>query len=130
MKILIDTSKYSFKKYNDKGEVDYISPIPFLVNYGSCLDTIGEDGDRIDAIVLGKRLNKGYMEEFDKKGKIIFIDNGEEDTKFIFKNESIVLSDKIVVFVFFNAFAIFKLILNKLRGKNGKTGIVKIIFNS
>ncbi len=127
--VLVDTPKFSFKKYNDKGEVDYISPLPFLVNYGSCPDIIGGDGDRADAIVVGRKLPKGWIGELPQKGGIKFIDNGEEDFKYIFSENEITLMDKAMIFIFFNLFAMFKWVLNKIRGKKGKTGIIKINYN-
>jgi len=129
IKVKIDTPKFSIKKYKDDGSIDYISPIPFLVNYGSCPEIVGGDGDFADAIVVGKKLPRGWIGELPERGGIKFVDNGEEDFKYIFSGKEITLMDKVMVYTFFTLFAMFKWTLNKLRGKKGKTGIIKITFN-
>lgn len=129
IKVKIDTPRFSFKKYKDDGSVDYISPIPFTTNYGSILDTISEEGDKVDAFVLGKTMKKGEVQSVLVVGKIDFYDRGKYDPKYICSMKPVSALDKLNVWIFFNLFAISKMILNKLRGKKGKTGIRKISFN-
>lgn len=126
--VLIDTPKFSFIKYKDNGSIDYISPIPFTVNYGNVLDTISEEGDRFDAIVLGKKLKKGIVIRVPMVGKIEFYDRGIYDPKYIYSDKKVSLIDKINVRLLFTLFFLAKKTLNKLRGKKGKTKLIKINF--
>ncbi len=125
--IQIDTPKFSFVKYKDDGSIDYPSPIPFTVNYGRVLNTKSDEGDNFDAILLGERVKKGTIKEVQLVGKIDFYDRGIFDPKYVYSKKKVSGFDRINVFVFFNLFAICKNILNKVRGKKGKTKLVKII---
>lgn len=56
MKIVIETPKYSFWKYQktDKGyERAFFSPLPTIFNYGFIEGTTGPDGMEEDVVVLG-----------------------------------------------------------------------------
>ena len=130
MKIIIDTPKWSFTKYKDDGRKDYFLPLPFFVNYGSILGTQGEDGDRLDAIILGKRLKRGTKKEMLKVGVVEFWDNGQKDEKFVFSEKGITLWDKFVIVVFFTIFAMVKRAFNILKGKQGKTSFGKLLTNN
>ncbi len=121
MKIIIDTPKWSFIKYNDNGKMDYPSPIPFTVNYGRVVGLTSDEGDEADAIVLGRKINKGFQLSLSPVGLINFIDRGINDPKYIFSNKPVTLLDRINMTIFFTAFSIFKNVLNKLRGKKGIT---------
>ena len=129
VKVKIDTPRFSFKKYKDDGSVDYISPIPFTTNYGNIIGTTSEEGDKTDAFVLGKTMKKGEVQIVSVVGKIEFYDNGKYDPKYICSDKPVSAIDKLNVLLFFNLFALSKMILNKLRGKKGKTGVMKISFS-
>ena len=129
LNVLIDTPKFSFIKYKDNGSIDYISPIPFTVNYGSVLNTTSEEGDKSDAIVLGKKLKKGTTIKVPVVGKIEFYDRGIYDPKYICSDKEVSLVDKINVRLLFTLFSLARKTLNKLRGKKGKTKLIKINFN-
>lgn len=126
--IKIDTPAWSFIKYNDDGSVDYKSPIPCPFNYGSVLGTKGEDGDREDAILLGKKQEKGTELESNCVGVVRFIDAGENDDKYIFSDSKVTLLQKTSLYLFFRLFSLLKSLKNKLKKKNGVTGLVKIEF--
>ena len=51
--VVIETPRGSAVKRTDDGRVDFISPLPCPFNYGSVPDTRSDDGDRLDAVVLG-----------------------------------------------------------------------------
>jgi inorganic pyrophosphatase len=128
LNVLIATPKFSFIKYKDNGKIDYISPIPFTVNYGNIPEMISAEGDKADAFILGKRIKKEIIKEVMIVGKIDFYDRGIYDPKYICSDRYVSLIDKINVIVFFTLFSFAKKILNKLRGKKGKTKLVKIDF--
>lgn len=127
MKIKIDTPAWSFTKYNDDGSVDYRSPIPCPFNYGSILGTEAEDGDRKDAVLLGKRVDKGSEIEATEVGVVRFVDAGENDDKLIFSDKKVSAVQKTELYLFFRLFSLLKWAKNKLKGKEGITGFVKLI---
>lgn len=127
MKIIIDTPKWSFIKRKDDGSIDYISPFPCPFNYGSFLETEGEDGDREDIVVLGKKLKRGVQEcEADRVCIVRFYDKGDFDPKYVYSNEDLTRIDLLKLYSFFLLFSILKLALNTLKGKKGKTKFVGI----
>ena len=124
MKIIIDTPKFSFKKYKDDGTVDYASPIPCPFNYGSIPNTVSGDGDRQDAIVLGKKV-KGEVES-ELRGIVNFLDEGKDDAKWICSANPITFFEKLQLLTFFHVFGLAKKVLNRVRGKKGETAFIGI----
>ena len=47
-------------KWGADGTVDFVSPLPSPFNYGSVPDTLSEDGDPLDALLVGPRRPAGY----------------------------------------------------------------------
>lgn len=121
LEVVIETPRFSFTKYKDDGSVDYMSPIPCPFNYGSVPGTVSGDGDRLDAIVLGKRLKGGTHIKVPIIGRVIFFDKGEEDPKYICSENPMTFGQKITIKLFFFFFSFAKQVLNKLRGKKGLT---------
>ncbi len=128
MKIKIDTPAYSFIKYKDDGSIDYISPVFCPFNYGSIPDTLAPDGDRLDAILLGKRISRGQEIEADSVGRVYFYDAGEVDNKEILSQTSTTSMERFLVKMFFALFSFAKKILNKAKGKNGRTYVEQIVW--
>ena len=102
MKIIIETPKYSFFKYDmvSPGVFKKVmfSPIPTIFNYGSIVGTRAQDDMPVDVIVLGPRMRQGTIIDRDdsKKfdGVVHFIDDAKVDDKMIvyvsgFKNKSV-----------------------------------------
>ena len=91
MKIIIETPKYSFFKYDLVGSGAFkkvmFSPIPIIFNYGSIVGTRAQDGMAVDVLVIGPRLHQGTIIERDdsKKfdGVVHFIDDAKVDDKMI-----------------------------------------------
>jgi inorganic pyrophosphatase len=129
LQIIIETPKFSFIKYKDDGSVDYISPIPCPFNYGSVPNTTSGDGDRLDAIVLGKKLKGGSRAEVPVIGRVVFWDKGEEDPKYICSDKPITNLQKLTLISFFLFFSVAKKVLNKIRRKGGLTQFTGIIYN-
>ena len=78
--------KYEFDKEANMIRVDrYIkTPLPYPFNYGYFPNTLGEDGDPLDAILLTNHaLLPGCIIECSIIGAIEMIDNGEVDTKIL-----------------------------------------------
>lgn len=107
--IRIEVSKWGMIKRNEKGSIDYISPIPCPFNYGSVENITGEDGDLQDAILLGDKKRVGFSGKYQLIGKIYFIDQGMQDHKWIFSaTNKIRRRDWIVLDSFFRAYAKIK----------------------
>jgi inorganic pyrophosphatase len=78
--------KYEFDKEANMIRVDrYIkTPLPYPFNYGYFPNTLGEDGDPLDAILLTNHaLMPGCIIECSIVGAIEMIDSGEVDTKIL-----------------------------------------------
>ncbi len=126
IEVLIETPKFSCIKYKDDGSVDYISPFFCPFNYGSIPNTQSGDGDRADAVVLGKRIKAGSKVMVPVIGGVFFTDNGEDDPKIICSDRPATEFQKLTVMGFFVFYAFAKGILNRLRGKKGVTKLEKV----
>lgn len=110
MKIVIETPKYSFFKYNKKGSDfirEFLSPIPTIFNYGFIEGSLAADGMEKDVIVISSRISQGSVLEVSKTdGVVKFIDDSLEDNK-----EIICLGgyfSKPVFYFYFHLYATFK----------------------
>lgn len=114
--------KWSFIKRDDDGDVDYISPLPCPFNYGSILGTVSEEGDRMDAIVMGGKIRKDHNIKLNPLAEVVFYDAGNYDPKMVFSlNNKLSFLDKLGIRLFFMFFSIAKTLLNKVRRKQGRT---------
>lgn len=127
MKIIIETPKYSFWKYNktEKGyERAFFSPLPTIFNYGFVEGTESADGMEEDVVVLGPRLPRGSTlerEAFD--GIVKFLDDSvRDDKKIIYINglRSPVLLAFLLAY-YFRLYALFKIFLYAFRERRIST---------
>ena len=121
VRVHIEVPKGSRITRNSKGGIDCVSPFPCPFNYGSVPDTQGEDGEPIDAVVLGGPLPLGHSGDYRIVGWVKFIDGGEEDPKLICIQSRFSEVDKTTVIDFFERYAKLKRPLNQLRFKRGPT---------
>lgn len=119
MKIVIETPKYSFWKYQ-KTEEGYgrafFSPIPTIFNYGFIEGTTGSDGMEEDVVVLGPRLHRGSTlerEGFD--GIVRFLDNSIRDDKRLVYISG--FRSPVLLAFYFRLYALFKVFLYACREK-------------
>ena len=120
-RVLIDVPRWSFVKRKDDGSLDFISPLPCPFNYGHVPGTRAEDGDAVDAVVLGERLARGAHGLFAIRGKVGFLDAGVDDPKWICAPTPLSPADRRSVERFFRRYALAKGLINRLRGKSGPT---------
>ena len=107
--ICIEVSKWGMIKWNEKGNIDYISPIPCPFNYGSVKNIMGDDGDLQDAILLGDKKEVRFCGKYKLIGKVYFIDQGRQDHKWIFSaTNKIRRRDWMVLDSFFRIYAQIK----------------------
>lgn len=112
MKVVIETPKYSFFKYNRSGDhyiKVFFSPIPTIFNYGYIEGIKGPDGMEMDAVVLGPRMAQGtVMEFFSCQGVVRFMDDSVKDDKYIFYisgyRSPYILSFYFKIYAFFKTF--------------------------
>ncbi|MBD3262672.1 MAG: inorganic pyrophosphatase [Candidatus Altiarchaeales archaeon] len=133
MKILVETPKYSFKKYRKKRRgyaVDLVSPIPTPFNYGIILNTKADDGLPQDAIILGEKQPQGRELEAEKLGVACFTDEGIQDNKIIVSTKKRVdWQDKIKINLFFHVYSLYKKIVGlTTKGRIPDTRFEGIIF--
>jgi inorganic pyrophosphatase len=76
VEVIIEIPRGSVLKRGSTGELDFISPLPCLFNYGSIPALIGLDGDLLDAVVLGPRLSLGTTIRVPAWGAVGMIDGG------------------------------------------------------
>jgi len=132
MRIIIETPKYSFWKYNktEKGyEKVFFSPLPTIFNYGFVEGTESADGMEEDVVVLGPRLPKGSTlerEAFD--GVVKFLDDSMRDDKRIIYVSG--FHSPVLLAYYFRLYALFKVFLYIFReGKLTKCRFEGIEFN-
>ena len=121
LEVIIDTPRFSLIKRTDEGTVDYVSPLPCPFNYGSVPETRADDGDRLDALVLGARLARGTRVRVAVLAMVHFVDAGASDPKFVCGREEMTARDEWLVRAFFTLYARLKGALNRLRGRPGAT---------
>lgn len=113
MKILIETPKYSFFKYNKTKngyKKVFFSPLPTLFNYGFIEGTKGPDGMEEDVVVLGPRLSQGTVLERDHfDGVVKFLDAScRDDKKLVYLSG---FRAPILLSIYFRIYALFKIFL-------------------
>jgi inorganic pyrophosphatase len=117
MKIIIETPKYSFWKYNktDKGyEKAFFSPLPTIFNYGFVEGTKSADGMEEDVVVLGPCLPRGSTlkrKTFD--GTVKFLDDSVRDDKKIVYISG--FRSPVLLALYFRLYALFKVFLYAFR---------------
>lgn len=119
--VQIDAPRFSFIKRDDRGAIDFVSPLPCPFNYGSVPGTRSGDGDRIDALVLGPRRPRGLLRAQPVVAIVHFIDAGAEDPKWVCAARPLGLRAHAEVDAFFRLYALAKRALNRARGKSGET---------
>jgi inorganic pyrophosphatase len=87
--VVIEVPRGSFVKRDGRGRVEFCSPVPCPVNYGSIIGSKGPDSDPLDAVVLGRRLQRGMRVMVPVRGTVIFYDQGIEDSKLICSREAV-----------------------------------------
>ena len=121
IRVQIEVPKGSRIKRSPSGGIDFISPLASPFNYGSVPETISDDGEPLDAVVLGGRLPFGHSGDYRIVGLVTFIDGGDSDPKVICTQGRWSEKDQRRVISFFRTYARLKGPLNALRGRRGTT---------
>lgn len=123
MLVRIETRKGGFVKAGGGARPDFVSPLPCPFNYGSVPGTVAEDGEPMDALVLGPRLAVGELCRRTVLGIVAFQDAGKRDDKLVCGTgpELAGAAARLSIRAFFWVYAAAKVCLNRLRGQRGRT---------
>jgi inorganic pyrophosphatase len=122
--VLVEVPRGSFlKRELSDGAlvVDYVSPLPSPFNYGCVPDTLGEDGDPLDVVVLGPRLPAMSRVSLPVVGVVRFVDAGRRDDKIVASAEPPTAWQRRGLEVFFRVYARARPALNVVKGLAGTT---------
>jgi inorganic pyrophosphatase len=119
--VLIEYPRWSMVKRRTNGSIDFVSPLPCPYNYGHVPGTMSEDGDMLDAVVLGARLPAGARVTTTVVGVIEFHDVGLFDPKVICSAQPMTAPQRRGLELFFTVYALGKRGLAAARGQTGAT---------
>ncbi|MBZ4417150.1 inorganic diphosphatase [Myxococcus sp. RHSTA-1-4] len=122
--VLIECPRFSFVKRRADGTVDFVSPLPCPYNYGSIPGLVSDDGDPLDAVVLGARLPRGQRVRVPVVGVLGFIDEGRGDPKVVCSAGPMSAAERAGLERFFRVYAFFKRGLHRVRGNVPETRFV------
>ena len=120
VEVVIEIPRGSFRKRGSTGHVDFVSPFPCLFNYGSVPQYVGQEGDLLDAVVLGPRLPLGARVRIRAWGAVVLTDRGMTDDKLICSVRPVSLVQRRMVLLFFHFYAKCKGLLNLYRHRPGR----------
>ena len=121
VRVRIEVPRGSFLKHRPDGTLDYASPLPCPFNYGSVLGSVAADGDPLDAIVLGPKIDAGVEVDADVRAVVWIRDAGVIDDKLICSTDPLTSRDRQRVDRFFRLYSVTKRALNLVRGCQGIT---------
>lgn len=113
----IEVPRGGFVKREAGRGVEYVSPLPCPFNYGCVPGQIGEDGDPVDAVVLGPRLATGTRVDTTPWLRVLFVDDGAQDDKLVCGPTPPTAADRALLSSFFALYAVARTLLNRARGR-------------
>jgi inorganic pyrophosphatase len=119
--VVIEIPKGSFLKRGTLGQLDFISPLPCPFNYGSIPSYIGGEGDLLDAVVLGPRLERSATVTVTAWGAVGLAERFMYDDKLICSQQPLTERQRHQVLLFFHFYARCKGLLNRLRSRPGRS---------
>ncbi|WP_228720641.1 inorganic diphosphatase [Nitrogeniibacter mangrovi] len=118
--VVIEIPRGSFLKRGSSGHIDFVSPLPCPFNYGAVPHLLGQEGDLLDAVVLGPRLPVGTRVTLPAWGAVILIDRGMTDDKLICSAHPVSAAERRRILRFFAFYARCKGVLNAWRRRPGR----------
>ncbi len=120
---IVEVPRGSFVKreLHQGRRIDFVSPLPSPFNYGCVPDRAGNDGDPLDAVILGPRLPLGAEVELPVVARVRFVDAGSDDTKLVLSAAPLSPGQRRTLVTFFRLYARAKGLLNRLRRAGGPT---------
>jgi len=120
LEVDIEIPRGSFLKRGSNGRLDFVSPLPCPFNYGSIRAYLGLEGDYLDAVVLGPRLQRGERVRVRAFGAVGLTDRGLYEDKLICGFRPLEQGGRERILRFFGFYARCKAILNFSRGRSGR----------
>jgi len=120
VEVVIEIPRGSFLKRGSSGQIDFVSPLPCPYNYGSVPNYLGQEGDLLDALVLGPRLPLGTRIRVKAWGAVILADRGMTDDKLVCGALPPTAAERRGVLRFFRLYARCKGLLNIWRRQPGR----------
>ena len=120
VEVVIEVPRGSFLKRGSTGHIDFVSPLPCPFNYGSVPNRIGQEGDLLDALVLGPRLAMGTRVRVRVWGAVTLTDRGMSDDKLVCSERAPTASQRNNLVRFFHFYAWCKGLLNAWRRRPGR----------
>jgi inorganic pyrophosphatase len=120
VEVVIEVPRGSFLKRGSTGRIDFVSPLPCPFNYGSVPSRIGQEGDLLDALVLGRRLPLGTRVRVKAWGAVTLTDRGMTDDKLVCSERAPTALQRDNVVRFFHFYAWCKGLLNAWRRRPGR----------
>jgi inorganic pyrophosphatase len=111
----IEVPRGGVVKRRADGSVDFVSPLPCPFNYGCVPVQTGGDGDPLDALVLGPRLEAGTVVHTQVFAVVRFLDASQVDDKLVCGAVEPTEADKAAILGFFRWYARAKRVLHALR---------------
>lgn len=118
--VVIEVPRWGFLKRGSTGHIDFVSPLPCPFNYGAVPRYLGQEGDLLDAVVLGPRLAAGTRLDVRAWGAVILTDRGMTDDKLICSARPVTATERRQVLAFFRFYAVCKGLLNRWRRRPGR----------
>ncbi len=122
----IESPRGSVIKRRPDGGVDFVSPVPVPYNYGCIPGHRSEDGDELDAIVLGERRPAGARVRLPVRAVVEFIDAGRSDPKIVLSARPLRRVEWLGLWAFFLVYSPPKRALSRWRGESGRTRIIAV----
>ena len=123
-RLRVEVPRGAFIKRDEHGQVEFLSPLPCPFAYGSVIGTSADDGDALDAVILGAAPRLGAELEARQVGRVPFVDDGVLDDKLVFWAPTAggpSAADRRLVAVFFWAYAIAKRARARVNGSRAPT---------
>ena len=120
VEVVIEIPRGSFLKRGSVGRIDFVSPLPCPFNYGSVPRYLGQEGDLLDAVVLGPRVPAGTRLTLKAWGAVILTDRGMTDDKLICSRTPVDAVEQRRILRFFHFYARCKALLNLWRRRPGR----------
>ena len=115
--VCIEVPRGSRVKRDATGGIDFVSPVGSPFNYGSIVNgPTAEDGEGVDALVLGPTLPRGTTVNTTIQGIVGFTDRGHADDKCVCKDSRLTWTERLQVRGFFRLYAAVKTLASRHRG--------------
>jgi inorganic pyrophosphatase len=122
VEVRIEVPRRGFiKRGTYSGRVVLVSPLPSPFNYGSVMGTLGEDGDPLDAIVLGPPRAMGESVRVRVRAVVRFVDRGLTDDKLVCSDGELDAFELARVEWFFRFYAFGKRWMSRVIGVRSPT---------